>query len=175
MQALFEDVVWGEEERSDDAERAWQQLGLHLGFASTRPEKQYGTGPDNLWALSAARQAVVELKTGCTTDTIAKKDMDQLGGSVRWLNEHNPEAEALPVMLHPSRVSDAKATAVPGMRVVTPALFEKLKEAVTSYAAALASSPDRWADEQAVRDQLAHHKLTGDRFFTTYAEPVRTS
>ncbi|MGW1163713.1 helicase C-terminal domain-containing protein, partial [Streptomyces sp. NPDC002513] len=177
VQTLFEDVVWGEEERSDDAERAWQQLGLHLGFASTRPEKQYGTGPDNLWALSAARQAVCELKTGCDTDTttIAKKDMDQLGGSVRWLNEHNPEVEAVAVMLHPSRASDDKATGVPGMRVVTPALFEKLKDAVTSYAAALASSPDHWADEQAVREQLAHHKLTGDRFFTTYAEPVRAA
>ncbi|CAL9327693.1 hypothetical protein SUDANB106_00007 [Streptomyces sp. enrichment culture] len=102
VQALFEDVVWGEEERSDDAERAWQALGEHLGFASTRPEKLYGTGPDNLWALSAARQAVTELKTGCTTDTIAKKDMDQLGGSVRWLNDHNPQVEAVPVMLHPS-------------------------------------------------------------------------
>ncbi|MFI1415700.1 DEAD/DEAH box helicase family protein [Streptomyces sp. NPDC020707] len=173
VQALFEDVVWGEEERSDDAERAWQQLGLHLGFASTRPEKLYGTGPDNLWALSAARQAVVELKTGCTTATIAKKDMDQLGGSVRWLNDHNAEVEAVAVMLHPSRVSDAKAIAVPGMRVVTPALFEKLKEAVTSCVAALASSPDRWADEQAVREQLTHHKLTGDRLFTAYSEPLR--
>ncbi|MEV8346425.1 DEAD/DEAH box helicase family protein [Streptomyces niveus] len=174
VQALFEDVVWGEEERSDDAERAWQQLGLHLGFASTRPEKLYGTGPDNLWALSAARQAVVELKTGCTTGAIAKKDMDQLGGSVRWLNDHNAEVEAVAVMLHPSRVRDGKATAVPGMRVVTPALFEKLKEAVTAYAAALASGPERWADEQAVREQLTHHKLTGDRFFATYSEPLRT-
>ncbi|MFK0025685.1 DEAD/DEAH box helicase family protein [Streptomyces sp. NPDC090798] len=173
VQELFEDVVWGDEERSDDAERAWQALGEHLGFASTRPEKLYGTGPDNLWALSAARHAVCELKTGCVTDTIAKKDMDQLGGSVRWLNGYNAEVEALPVMLHPSRVSDAKATAVPGMRVVTPALFEKLKEAVTSYAAALAGNPDRWADEQAVREQLAHHKLTSDRFFTTYSEPLR--
>ncbi|MFE1782428.1 hypothetical protein ACFW9F_07515 [Streptomyces sp. NPDC059506] len=101
--------------------------------------------------------------------------MDQLGGSVRWLNNHNSEVEALPVMLHPSRASDAKATAVPGMRVITPELFEKLKDAVTAYAAALASSPDRWADEQAVREQLAHHRLTGDRFFTTYAEPVHTA
>ncbi|MGA5121537.1 hypothetical protein [Streptomyces pseudogriseolus] len=167
--------MWGAEERSDDAELAWQQLGLHLGFASTRPEKLYGTGPDNLWALSAARQAVIELKTGCTTDTIAKKDMDQLGGSVRWLNDHNPEVEALAVMVHPNRVCDDKATAVPGMRVVTPAMFEKLQKAVTAYAAALASSPDRWADEQAVREQLAHHKLTGDQLFTTYAEPMGTS
>ncbi|WP_042365921.1 hypothetical protein [Streptacidiphilus neutrinimicus] len=66
------------------------------------------------------------------------------------------------------------ASAVLGMRVVTPAMFDKLKDAVTSYAAALASSPDRWADEQAVREQLARHKLTGDRFFTTYSESVRT-
>ncbi|MGW1563776.1 hypothetical protein ACWCQ1_46030 [Streptomyces sp. NPDC002144] len=95
VQALFEDVGWGDEDRTDDAEQAWQKLGEHLGFVSTRPEKLYGTGPDNLWALSAARQAVCDLKTGCTTDTIAKKDMDQLGGSVRWLNRHNAEVEAL--------------------------------------------------------------------------------
>ncbi|MCX5450277.1 DEAD/DEAH box helicase family protein [Streptomyces nigrescens] len=177
MQALFENVVWGEEERSDDAEQTWHKLGLHLGFVSSRPEKQYGTGPDNLWALSAARQAVTELKTGCGTGTaaIAKKDMDQLGGSVRWLNGHNPEVKALPVMLHPSRVSDDKATAPSGMRVVTPELFEKLKKAVMQYAAALTSSPGRWGDEQAVAEQLAHHKLTGDRFFDAYAEPVRAS
>ncbi|WP_055470019.1 hypothetical protein [Streptomyces ardesiacus] len=156
-------------------ERAWQALGEHLGFASSRPEKLHGTGPDNLWALSAARQAVIELKTGCTTGTIVKKDMDQLGGSVRWLNDHNPEVEAVPVMLHPSRAADAKATAVPGMRVITPEQFGQLKDAVTAYAAALASSPDRWADEQAVREQLAHHKLTGDRFLTAYAEPVSPS
>ncbi|MGW4490470.1 DEAD/DEAH box helicase [Streptomyces sp. NPDC004376] len=177
VQALFENLVWGDEERSDDAEQAWQKLGQHLGFASSRPEKQYGTGPDNLWALSAARQAVVELKTGCGTDTatIAKKDMDQLGGSVRWLNDHDPQVEALPVMLHPSRVSHARATLVSGTRVVTPELLEKLKQAVTQYAAALAKNPELWCDEQAVTEQLAYHKLTGDRFFTTYSEPARAS
>ncbi|MEV8334470.1 MULTISPECIES: hypothetical protein [Streptomyces] len=63
--------------------------------------------------------------------------------------------EALPVMLHPSQFSDARAIAVPGMRVVTPALFKKLKDAVTRYACALASSPDRWTDGQPVRGQRA--------------------
>jgi hypothetical protein len=173
LQALLEDVVWGEEERSDDAERAFEQLGLHLGFTSTRPERQYGTGPDNLWALSAGQQAVIELKTGCSTATIAKKDMDQLGGSVRWLNDHNSDVTALPIMVHPSAISDERSTPVPGMRVVTPDLFEKLATAVTQFATALAGAPDRWSDEQAVRDQLTYHKLTGDRFFDTYSQPVR--
>ncbi|MGP3978312.1 hypothetical protein ACTWQF_30770 [Streptomyces sp. 8N114] len=173
-QALFESVVWGEEERPDDAERAWERLGCISG-SPARPEKQYGAGPDNLWALSPARQAVTELKTGCVTDTIAKKDINQLGGSVRWFNDHNREAKALPVMLHPSRYSESQGTPPQGMRIVTPARFEKLKEAVTQYVAALAASPDRWRDEQAVGEQSAHHKLNGDRFFYTYAEPVRPS
>ncbi|MEU6673854.1 hypothetical protein [Streptomyces sp. NPDC046925] len=46
-------------------------------------------------------------------------------------------------MLHPSRAGDPEATGVPGMRVATPALFDKLQEAVTRYAAALAANPDR--------------------------------
>ncbi|WP_254391027.1 hypothetical protein [Streptomyces sp. AC550_RSS872] len=142
---------------------------------STRPEKLYDTGPDNLWALSATRQAVIELKTGCVTDTIAKKDADQLGGSIRWLNKHNPEVKALPIMVHPSRVCDAKATPQPVMRVVTPAKYELLKQSVIQYAVALASDLGRWADEQAVAAQLAHHKLTGDRFLDTYSETARTS
>lgn len=37
-------------------------------------------------------------------------------------------------MLNPSRVGDVKVTAGPGMRVVTPAMFKRLKQAVTAYA-----------------------------------------
>ena len=44
--------------------------------------------------------------------------------------------------------------------MVTPARFEKLKKAVMSYAAALTSGPGRWSNEEAVREQLAHHTLT---------------
>ncbi|MDP9868816.1 MULTISPECIES: DUF6245 family protein [Streptosporangium] len=39
IKALIEDVVWGDEDRTEDAERAWQRLGQHLGLDSTRPEK----------------------------------------------------------------------------------------------------------------------------------------
>jgi hypothetical protein len=61
------------------------------------------------------------------------------------------------------------------MRVVTPAKYDLLKQAVVQYALALAGDLGRWGDEQAVAAQLAHHKLTGDRFFDTYSESARTS
>jgi hypothetical protein len=79
-----------------------------------RPERLYGTGPDNLWTLSATQHAVIELKTGVqlTSTGIAKKDADQLGGSVRWNANINPGVANMPVMLHPTDVLDSKAILV---------------------------------------------------------------
>jgi hypothetical protein len=169
VRALLEEIQW-DPERTDEAERAWEQLGRHLGFASSRPEKQSGRGPDSLWALTAERHAVTELKTGCTTIVIAKKDLDQLGGSVRWDQEQHPGIQSLPVMVHPSREYDERGTPVPNMRVVTPVKLDELKGAVRAYAVALADGPGRWADEQAVAAQLAYHKLDSGNLFQTYAE-----
>jgi hypothetical protein len=173
VRALVEKIQW-DEERTNDAESAWEQLGNHLGFTSTRPEKLYGTGPDNLWVLSTGRHAVTELKTGCTTAVIAKKDLDQLGGSVRWDQEQHPGVISVPVMVHPSRDCDERGTPVPDMRVVTPAKLEKLKQAVVAFAVALADGQGRWGDEQAVATHLAHGRLDAGNLFQTFAEPPRT-
>jgi hypothetical protein len=169
VRAMLDEIQW-DEERTEEAERAWEWLGNHLGFTSTRPEKLYGSGPDNLWALSAGRHAVTELKTGCTTTVIAKKDLDQLGGSVRWDLEHYPGVQSVPVMVHPSSKHDGHGTAVQNMRVITPTKLEQLKLAVRDYAVALADGQGRWGDEQAVTAQLAHHKLDAGNLFQIYAE-----
>ncbi|UGQ12076.1 hypothetical protein LO772_00205 [Yinghuangia sp. ASG 101] len=133
IKAMLDDITW-DKNRTDDSEAAWERLGRHLGFHSVRPEKQYGTGPDNLWVLSNTLHAVVELKTGCETDTIAKKDLDQLGGSVRWDAENYPEVAQLPVMLHPSTQRHALGISVPGMRVVTPDALNELKRNFAAWA-----------------------------------------
>lgn len=173
VRALLDKIMW-DKERTDQAETAWEQLGLHLGFASSRPEKLYGTGPDNLWALSADQHAVIELKTGCTTDTIAKKDLDQLGGSVRWDQKQHPDVTSQAVMLHPSRIIDEHGTAVPNMRVITPAKLDKLKRAVMAYAVALADGMGRWADEQAIAAQLALGLLAAGTLINAYSETHRS-
>jgi hypothetical protein len=146
VKSMLEEICW-DEERTEGAERAWARLGQHLGFASTRLEKQYGIGPDNLWALSDVRHGVTKLNTGCTTSTIAKKDLYQLGGSVRWDQENSPGVTSLPVMVHPSR-DYRRGMPVTGMRVVTSAKLEQVKAAATAFAVALADGQGRWADEQ---------------------------
>jgi hypothetical protein len=62
MSLVLEDFRW-DQKRTDDAEVAWTRLGEHLRLTSTRPEKQYGSGPDNLWA-SGDRHAVDRQSAG---------------------------------------------------------------------------------------------------------------
>jgi hypothetical protein len=69
--------------------------------------------------------------------------LDQLGGSVRWDQEHSPDVTSVPVMVHPSRDCDVRGTPVAGMRVVTPAKLDQLKAAVTAFAVALADGQGR--------------------------------
>ncbi|WP_406346981.1 DEAD/DEAH box helicase [Streptomyces sp. NBC_00648] len=173
VKAMLEDVAW-DEERTNQAEAAWQQLGRHLGFASSRPDKESGgEGPDNLWILSSTRHAVTELKTGCTTETISKHDLNQLGGSVRWDRREYPEASPLPVMLHPSNICDSLGTPEPGMVVITPDRLDALKAAVTKYTVALADGLGLWHDEATVATHLMTNFLNGDQLFNTYATPAR--
>lgn len=174
VQKVLDDIVW-DEERTKDAEAAWAKLGLHLGFASTRPEQLYDTGPDNLWALSPARHAVIELKTGreLTCAGISKHDCDQLGGSIRWNQDNNPEASSVPLMIHPTATLDARAVLVDGMRVITPDKLDELKASVVAFVTALAEGAARWSDPDAVAEQLTHHKLVSDRIIVAHSTPAR--
>ncbi|WP_327309826.1 DEAD/DEAH box helicase (plasmid) [Streptomyces sp. NBC_01298] len=172
VQALLEKVVWRDKDRADEAEQAWEGLGRHLGFTSTRPEKLYDTGPDNLWILGPARHAVIELKTGCVTDTISKHDLDQLGGSVRWAAQTLPDGtQRIPVIVHPSRETHGQAITVDGMRVVTPEKWTELTAAVRAWAESLTLGQHRWQDPQAVAERLTFHKLTAGTIFTAFALP----
>lgn len=59
------------------------------------------------------------------------------------------------------------------MRVVTPGKLEEPKEAVRTYAVALADGPGCWTDEAAVKGQLVRSKLDAGTIFSAYAEAVQ--
>jgi hypothetical protein len=73
------------------------------------------------------------------------------------------------IMLHPVDVLDNLAIPVPGMRVITPDTLTKLKTAIEAFTIALGHGNNLWASEQAVAQQLAFHKLTGERIINTYS------
>lgn len=122
-------------------EQAFRDVGLHLGFAAQRPERDIGRGPDVLWALGDLNYWVTEAKSGATASYIGKVYSNQLTGSKLWFHGYyDSTVNAVPVLIHPADRLGSNATATPGARVITANKLDAFKDAVRNFATALTES-----------------------------------
>ncbi|MCC9625676.1 DEAD/DEAH box helicase family protein [Thalassospira sp. MA62] len=87
---------------SKQAEAAVRLLGELLGFTSTRPDNDQGTGPDVLWIDQELQvQVGFELKTDKTPPAKYSKTQDvaQVHDHLSFMHEHHPEYRILGVAL----------------------------------------------------------------------------
>lgn len=176
--ALFDSICWGVEETADQAEEQIRLLGLHLGFVSTRPEKEdRDGGPDNLWAMSPKVHAVIELKTEVSRSdpVIIKSEAEQLVHSIVWDEETHADVETrIPVMIHPSSSLSTNARLPAGSKIITREHLDDLKADVTAFVAELASG-GRWSDPAAVSEALQRHQLSAELIVPRHSVAPTTS
>ncbi len=145
-------------------EAAMRDLAGHLGLAGQRPERELGRGPDVLWLLGEHEYFVIECKSGSQQDVVFKTDMSQLSHSMDWFAEtYDATSKAIPVLIHPSRTLDSKASARPNTRVLTFTKLGELRDAVRTFATAIASN-DLSADSTALWDRLTALHLNAAAF-----------
>lgn len=149
-------------------EQAMKDLARHLGLAAQRPEQGLGRGPDVLWQLRDLNYWVIECKSGSEQERIPKSDMAQLTHSIDWFeNEFDDSATATPVLVHPSRVLDSKASARTGTRILTFEKLSALRDAVRTFANSVASHRP-YCDESGIEERLVSAGLNaaalGDRW-----------
>jgi hypothetical protein len=179
VQSMLDDLAFEPgQERVEAAEAAMRDLGHHLGFASTRPEKEATKGPDGCWGLTPTTNAVIELKTGTTRDDtdIMKSETDQLAGAVAWNDEVNETETCIPVLIAKSPQLHRLATAPQGTRVITPNTLVSLKNHVRAFATEIARG-EAWKRPDAVAAALQQHDLTADRVIQKHSckiEPTRS-
>jgi tetratricopeptide (TPR) repeat protein len=170
--AISDDLI-PHPDSTEEFEQAWFELGEHLGFASQRPERNQGDGPDVLWMLGDRRALVTECKSGVTTDSISRHDTAQLSHSIDWFGEqYSSSHRATPLMLHRTNILHSKASARDGMRVITFDKLKKLTQAVSKFTQAI-SHDGSWKDSGAVGERLASFHLTAGQFLNTWALPTR--
>jgi hypothetical protein len=173
--ALFDNISWGLEETHDLAEAQFKLLGLHLGFASTRPDKEDNDGgPDNLWGLNPTTNAVIELKTEITRENpvINKEEAGQLLTSLEWDAGRNPDATSrIAVIVHPSNVLSRNSSLPPGTRVITKDDLDRLRVGVQTFADELVAD-DEWTSPRAVAEALDRNGLSADELFRTYTSKL---
>lgn len=173
--SLFDNISWGVEHAADLAEEQFRLLGLHLGFGSSRPEKQdRDGGPDNLWGMTPKKYAVIELKTDVSrkAPVIIKSEAEQLGHSMMWFRKrYSDDPQATPVLVHPSERLDTAAHVPPGTRVITVQHLHHLRVDVESFVKELAAS-GYWADVKLVAAALARNGLTAEHVIERHSKRI---
>lgn len=91
IQKLKEDLSYINKGTANQAEEAVRKLGEIIGFRSTRPDNDQGTGPDVLWIDDKNRFTIgFELKTDKKSPAkYQKKDIGQGHDHLIWINEQH--------------------------------------------------------------------------------------
>ncbi len=151
-------------------EAAMQEIASYLGFLAQRPEIDFNSGPDVLWAVGNLRYFVIECKSSAVVATVTKTYANQLSGSMNWFTKrYDQTSAATAVLVHPSRNFEAAASPHPTTRVVTSRTLPELKEAIRAFITACAASAASLDAKQA-QALLEHYGLTPERLLAKFTE-----
>lgn len=157
---------------SGEFESAIEEVAHLLGFASQRPERLYGEGPDNLWCLEGEKYVVIECKNGVQeSNTISKRDAGQLGQSVEWFKAKYPTSESVPLIIHPTKKLGKGATAVTGMRILLPEDLRKLSDNLVKFSHSL-RDPSVRMNPREVANRLQHFQLNSRSIINCYSSSI---
>ncbi len=90
---------------ADAFEEALHKMGIALGFACQRPDKEWREGPDNLWALREGHYLLFECKSEVeqTRGEIYKTETGQMNNSCAWFKQQYQGALAKKILIIPSK------------------------------------------------------------------------
>ena len=156
---------------SNTFEQAIMELAEFIGFQSQRPENEFRKGPDNLWGVGTAKYFVIECKNGTTTETINKKDCNQLNGSITWFdNKYDQSNTQTPILIHKSLEFEYAASPSSNIRIINEEKLEKVKDNFRKFAQSLVML---YTDLGKIEELLSNYNFKEDQFINEYTLPFK--
>ncbi len=143
--SLLQDFEFSEDgSMVNNFERSLSEIGSHLGFQTQRPEKEFGRGPDVLWAMDNQEFLIIEAKSATITREISKHDLAQLLSSCEWFERNYGKAcTGVPLIIHKSSTPHFTAFGKPETRVMTPHHADSLRRDLRNFGQSFCAS---WND-----------------------------
>ncbi|MDB5763943.1 MAG: DEAD-like helicase [Herminiimonas sp.] len=172
LNGVLEDLIF-KPDTSKAFEDAMKEIAELIGFISQRPELDFNSGPDVLWAVGNLRYFVIECKNGAVTSKVSKDDCNQLTGSVNWFEQrYDHTCKTTPVLVHPANLFEFDASPLPETRVITEEGLHLFKEALRTYAKAVGEQIGT-IEYKEVLQLLDHNNLTPDKFLNRFTKQVK--
>jgi len=140
-------------------ENAVETLGTYFGADSSRPEREYGRGPDNLW-LFGSTAFCIELKNEKSA-RLWKSDAGQIALSEKWVRQSFPDLELVNVLIGSDVVQADQANDFEShIRVLTSSALQELLGRLRALVVSLGSVGPMFFNEPAyVQKQLGPAKV----------------
>lgn len=134
LKRLKGDLAYGT--KTNPVEQAIKEIGDYLGLESSRPEKDFGTGPDVLWLLHEKRAgAAIEAKTNKKPQSQYQKkdDIGQFHDHIKWINNKFSD-HAISNVIVGRKLSVSRDSNPPGdLRIVSLEQFHALADRIEEF------------------------------------------
>ncbi len=127
---LERNLAWlAEGSSSAQVESALSHLGNYLGIRASRPDNDFGTGPDVLWMGPDSRALCLDAKTDKEQSSVYnKKELGQLSDHLQWVRENEQPEEIICGFVGPQNGASETANPPAGVLVATLASFRSLAD-----------------------------------------------
>lgn len=165
INAILSDMIFSPG-TSNRFEEAIKNIAFYLGFKSHRPENEYSKGPDNLWAVGNMNYFVIECKNGVTHESINKRDVNQLNGSIEWfISKYDHSSDYTPIMIHLGNTSDYAASPNAKCRVMNKDKLEMFKKNIEDFCIAIKG---KFNQPDIIGEYLLNYKLRAEDIIAEY-------
>lgn len=160
------------EQKPEVVEQGLADLAALLGADGSRPEKEYGEGPDCLW-LWPTMSLVIEAKTG-NQNSLHATDAGQLLRSLQWYGNQYPTRQTRkPIIAARVNVQDEHSGFPPDTRVLTEDHVRALLTRIEAFHHLLASQPVIYANAKSILKALRDHGLAPEQFVAKYTSALQ--
>ncbi len=159
---------------SDAFEEGIDEVGQALGFATQRPERTTGSGPDNFWQIDTKKYWIIECKNMVSAERtgISKSEIGQLSNDLGWFDEYYQGCEGVPVMIHPADMLKSDAYPPEPFWVLKAVALEELKGNIIRFFNSLSGASFSVVSEDMIVQKLKEFSLDTESLMKHYLQRV---
>ncbi|KAB0457883.1 helicase C-terminal domain-containing protein [Vibrio kanaloae] len=170
MDDVFSRLVFGV--KAERFESAIDELGRFLGFNTERPDANWKSGPDNLWAIKSGEYLFIECKSEVklTRSEILKEETGQFNNNIAWFKRFYPGANVIYSMIIPTKKVKSNTGFNESVVVLRERGLKSLVSNARAFVLSFKSSDLRSLSDTVIHQSIHQYKLDADELVDNYFE-----
>ncbi|NEP85428.1 MAG: DEAD/DEAH box helicase family protein [Okeania sp. SIO2C2] len=170
VEDILGNLSFGEE--ASKFEKALQDLGSSIGFLSQRPEKEFNTGPDNLWCISQNDYFIFECKSKVeeSRKEITKTETGQMNNHCGWFDKEYNAEQVKRILIIPTKDVSHQGNFTHHVEIMRKGKLKLLRDNVKSFFKEFKDYQLDEISDSKIQEWIQIHKLDVEPLKSEYSE-----